>query len=123
MTETRLAGRRILITGAASGIGRATAQRFAAAGARLALLDRDATGLEAVAKEAGGAAAIPCDLADTTAIAPAVDRAALDLGGLDGLICAAGIDLVKPIEAMTPEEWALMRSHTVEVARIILQSD
>jgi NAD(P)-dependent dehydrogenase (short-subunit alcohol dehydrogenase family) len=95
----------VLVTGAASGIGRATARRFAAEGARVALLDRDAAGLEAAAREAGGTA-IACDLLDIPAIAPAVERAATALGGLDGVVCAAGVDLVRRIEAMSPEDWA-----------------
>lgn len=101
----QLRGRRVLITGAASGIGRATARRFAAEGARVALLDRDATGLEAAARESGGTP-LPCDLLDTAAVAPAVERAAAALGGLDGVVCAAGIDLVRKVEAMSPEDWA-----------------
>lgn len=101
----RLQGRRVLVTGAASGIGRATARRFAAEGARVALLDRDADGLEAAAREAGGTV-VACDLLDAGAVAPAVERAAAALGGLDGVVCAAGVDLRRGIEAMTPEDWA-----------------
>ncbi len=102
----RLQGRRVLITGAASGIGRATARRFAAEGARVALLDRDAAGLDAAARETGGGTPITCNLLDTAAIAPAVEQAVAALGGLDGIVCAAGVDLVRKIEAMTPEDWA-----------------
>ncbi|MBX6374237.1 MAG: SDR family NAD(P)-dependent oxidoreductase, partial [Acetobacteraceae bacterium] len=96
----RLQGRRVLITGAASGIGRATARRFAAEGARVALLDRDAAGLDAAARETGGGTPITCDLLDTAAIAPAVEQAVAALGGLDGIVCAAGVDLVRKVEAM-----------------------
>jgi NAD(P)-dependent dehydrogenase (short-subunit alcohol dehydrogenase family) len=95
MTDTpqespRLAGRRVLITGAASGIGRATAGLFAAHGARLALLDRDADGLRAVGGLTGGVVA-EVDLLDEPAIEGAVGEVARTLGGLDGVVNVAGI--------------------------------
>lgn len=52
----RMQGRRVLITGGASGIGLASARRFVAEGARVALLDRDSEGLAAAARELGDAA-------------------------------------------------------------------
>src|SRR5579862_266917 len=85
----RLAGRHVIITGAASGIGKATAELFHSEGARLALIDRDGDKLTEVA-EALGAFAMPLDLADLAELGPAVDRAAEAMGGLDGLVnCAA----------------------------------
>lgn len=86
----RMQGRRIAITGAASGIGRATALRLAAEGAALALIDRDASGLAAVAAETGG---LPCpvDITDEAALTAAAAGAAQALDGLDGLVTAAGI--------------------------------
>lgn len=93
----RLAGRRILVTGAASGIGRAIGQRFAEEGARVALLDRDPI--------ADASVAIRCDLLDQDAIAPAVERAAAALGGLDGVVSCAGADLMRPLSEMTIDEW------------------
>lgn len=86
----RLAGRHILITGAASGIGLATARLFAAEGAKLALLDRDAAGLRA-ATEALGAHGEAVDLLDEQAIAGAVVRSAETMGALDGVVNVAGI--------------------------------
>ena len=100
----RLAGRRILVTGAASGIGRAIAQLFAAEGAGVALLDRDRDGLAAASAESGGTG-IACDLTDVTAIGPAVDQAANALGGIDGLVNSAGVDLMRPLDTMTLDEW------------------
>lgn len=97
----RLAGRRILVTGAANGIGAACARRFIAEGARVAGLDRDAAGLAAVA----GVVPVLADAADAEAVARAVAAAAAALGGLDGLVCSAGRDLVRPIEAMDVAEW------------------
>jgi NAD(P)-dependent dehydrogenase (short-subunit alcohol dehydrogenase family) len=88
-------GQTAIITGAASGMGRATAYVFADEGARLALVDRNAEGVSAVADEiraAGGAAnAYAADLADAAAIADLVDRVHADLGPVDILVNNAGV--------------------------------
>ena len=97
--QGRLAGRRIIVTGAASGIGRATAELFHREGARLALIDRAADALACVA-DALGAIALPLDLADTPALAGVVDRAASGMGGLDGIVNSAGVGGGRPIEAI-----------------------
>jgi 3-oxoacyl-[acyl-carrier protein] reductase len=95
-------GRLALITGAASGMGRATAYVFADEGARLALVDRNADGVETVASEvraAGGAAtAYAVDLADAEAIASLVSRVHDELGPLDILVNNAGISAGAPID-------------------------
>jgi 3-oxoacyl-[acyl-carrier protein] reductase len=96
-------GRVALITGAASGMGQATALVFADEGARLALVDRNATGVAAVAEEvcaAGGTArGYAVDLADGAEVAPLVARIASDLGRIDILINNAGISMPAPIDA------------------------
>jgi NAD(P)-dependent dehydrogenase (short-subunit alcohol dehydrogenase family) len=85
----RLAGRHIIITGAASGIGRAIAELFSQEGARLGLIDRDADGLAAVSAKLN-ALALPLDLSESESIPPTVERAARELGRLDGVVnCAA----------------------------------
>ncbi|WP_372624991.1 SDR family NAD(P)-dependent oxidoreductase [Falsiroseomonas sp.] len=94
----RLAGRRVLVTGGASGIGRAIGARFTAEGACVALLDR--------APMPDAVTGILCDLLDAAAIGPAVERAAAALGGLDGVVNAAGVDLMRPLAEMQPDEWA-----------------
>jgi NAD(P)-dependent dehydrogenase (short-subunit alcohol dehydrogenase family) len=101
----RLAGRRVLVTGAASGIGLATCELFQAEGARVAMLDLDAPALARAAErlEAPWRAA---DVADAAAVADAVPALAAELGGLDGLVNAAGVDLMKPFAAMSAAEWA-----------------
>ncbi|MGP3533972.1 SDR family NAD(P)-dependent oxidoreductase [Microbacterium sp. RD1] len=85
---------RILITGAASGIGRATALAAASQGAHLLLVDRDADGLRAAVAEAqaagGRAYAATADLTDPEACDRAVAEAGRLLGGLDGLVSNAG---------------------------------
>lgn len=100
----RLQGRRILITGAASGIGAETARLFVREGARVALIDRDEDRLASVAGEVDGAH-VAADVADADATQRAVDSLADKLGGLDGVVGAAGIDLLQPFAAMTAEAW------------------
>jgi NADP-dependent 3-hydroxy acid dehydrogenase YdfG len=86
----RLRERRIVITGAASGIGRRTAQLFAAEGAALTLLDRYRDGLLEVARETGGLA-LAADVTDEGSVADAVAQAAAAMCGIDGIVNAAGI--------------------------------
>src|SRR5688500_18037354 len=86
----RLRGRRIYVTGAASGIGRATAQLLAREGAALALVDVNADALAKVADETGGLALV-LDLTDGDAIDRSVAEAGRALGGLDGVINCAGV--------------------------------
>lgn len=90
MDAGRLAGRRVVVTGAASGIGRAIALLFAREGARLALIDRDPIGLAETARRTGGHA-LASDICDEAAIGHAIDQAGQVLGGIDGLVNAAGI--------------------------------
>lgn len=97
-------GRRVLVTGAASGIGLATVRRLAAAGAAVAGLDMDGDGL-AAAMDGLGPAAV-ADVADPGAVEKAVARAADALGGLDGLANVAGAGyLTGDVIATSPELW------------------
>jgi len=86
----RLTRRRIVITGAASGIGRQTAITFAQEGASLLLLDRDAQGLAEVARLTGGHAQA-ADITDEEAVMRAVEAGAQAMGGIDGVVNAAGV--------------------------------
>ena len=99
----RLGGRRVLVTGAASGIGLAIARLFRREGARVATLDRDGARLNEAPVE--GAVPLVCDVADEPQVRDAVARAVAALGGLDGVVNSAGIDLMRPFEEMTVAEW------------------
>lgn len=102
-----LAGRRILIAGAAKGIGLATVTRFIAEGARIVALDRDKTALFALAQrfEPGLIHTAAADVVDPTAVSAAVTAGAEALRGLDGVVNAAGIDLIAAIETMALADW------------------
>jgi NAD(P)-dependent dehydrogenase (short-subunit alcohol dehydrogenase family) len=106
MTKTdgnhRLAGRHILVTGAASGIGKATAELFAQHGAKLALVDFNAEGVKQVADELGGLA-VPFDLSNTDDVEAMVEKATAELGALDGVINCAALGMARPIVDMDLE--------------------
>ena len=95
--EGRLKGKRTLVTGASSGIGRATAIRFAEEGALVGLVARRQTQLEEVAEiirgQGGEALVLPADVSDESEIAQAVSRIVEAWGGLDCLVAVAGIEL------------------------------
>ena len=100
----RLAGKRALVTGAASGIGREIARMFHAEGAKLALVDIQQDKVTAAAAELGAEGYL-CDVSDSVAIETTVAAATAALGGLDVLVNAAGILFRQPFESITIEQW------------------
>jgi len=100
----RLLGRRVVITGAASGIGRATARLFAAEGAELALLDLDVPGLAETARGTS-ARTFAADITDERAAMQAVQAAASAMGGIDGVVNAAGVMLRGSVLQVDLEAW------------------
>jgi NAD(P)-dependent dehydrogenase (short-subunit alcohol dehydrogenase family) len=102
----QLEGRRILVVGASSGLGRATAIAASAAGARVALAARRTARLDEAAEEAGnGAVVVPCDVCDEASVQAAVRSTLARLGGLDALVYAPGIATFQPIAEVDAETW------------------
>ena len=100
-----LRGRVALVTGAARGIGAATARAFAEAGARVALLDRDGAGLETIAGETRGLA-YAADVTDAAAVARVVGEIVARWGRLDVLVNNAGIVRDAALADVTEADWA-----------------
>ena len=109
MDVLSLAGRTAVITGAGNGIGAATARTFAAAGAQLALLDRDAAGVtrtaEEIALSGGEALSFVADVTDAFAVERLFDRVAEEWGRFDILVNNAGIVRDAVLEDVTDEDW------------------
>jgi rhamnulose-1-phosphate aldolase/alcohol dehydrogenase len=106
-----LDGHVALITGAASGIGRATAARLAREGAHVVIADRDAPGAEAVASVLTGthghrrALAVAMDVTEENAVDAAFAATVLTYGGVDIVVNNAGISMSAPIESTTLADW------------------
>ena len=107
---TSVSGKRVLITGAAKGIGRATATMFAAAGAKVIGFDLETSN--------SPLRILRCDLTREADIVSAVATAATELGGIDVLVNNAGIMQESPIEAVTAEH--IDRHFAVNVRGAIL---
>ncbi|MEX2293880.1 MAG: SDR family NAD(P)-dependent oxidoreductase [Acidimicrobiales bacterium] len=101
-----------VITGAASGIGLGVAQRFAADGLRVALLDRDGAAAKAAATDLCGAGAdaiaVDVDVADRASVGAAVAAVRAELGPIEVLVTSAGIEAFTPVLDITAEAWDRM---------------
>ena len=101
-----LTGKVALVTGGASGIGNAIAKAYCGKGARVAVLDRDAAGAEAAAKELGGEAkAFACDVSDPTSVRTAVDAVLEAFGTIDIAVNSAGVVMLAPAEDLSLDAW------------------
>ncbi|MGP9501014.1 bifunctional aldolase/short-chain dehydrogenase [Specibacter sp. AOP5-B1-6] len=99
-----------LVTGAASGIGKAIATRLAAEGACIVIADLKLEAAQAVALELGGpdvAIGIQADVTDESAVRAAVDAVVLAFGGLDLVVNNAGLSISKPLLETTEKDWDL----------------
>jgi 3-oxoacyl-[acyl-carrier protein] reductase len=104
MGRESLDGRHIVITGAASGIGLATARLFSVMGATVAMADRDAA-VAAIAAEIPNATGVVMDVVSEASVAAAVAEAGEAMGAIDGVVNCAGADFAAPIEDTPPDQW------------------
>ena len=111
-----MSGEVVVITGASAGVGRATAREFARHGARVALLARGQTGLEATRKEVedlgGEGLAISTDVASFPAVDAAAAKVEVTWGPIDVWINNAMTSVFSPVKDMTPEEFARVTNVT-----------
>jgi len=114
----------IIITGASSGIGRATALALAKLGARLGLAARNYAVLAAVADQArqlgAQAIAVPTDVTQKDQVADLVSEVLATFGRIDGLVNCAGVGVIRPIEQLTEED--IDRTYAVNTKGVILVS-
>jgi NAD(P)-dependent dehydrogenase (short-subunit alcohol dehydrogenase family) len=102
-----LSGKRVVVTGGASGIGLATALRFVEEGARVAIMDIDRSGLAAaLERHAGVRAAVETDVSDPSRVEGAFREADARLGGIDVLVANAGISVRRDFTDIPNEQWA-----------------
>lgn len=113
-TALSLSGRRAVVTGGASGIGKACAEAFAAAGAEVTVADVSAEAAEKVAAEIGGTA-WAVDLSETRAL----DELSLDT---DILVNCAGIQRIDPIQDYDPDTWRLIHRIMLEAPFLLIRA-
>jgi NAD(P)-dependent dehydrogenase (short-subunit alcohol dehydrogenase family) len=106
----QIEGKRVIVTGGSSGMGEAAVRVFVREGAQVASLDVAddlGAGVVAAANEEGPGRAVyhHCDVRSRDDVQAAFERAVGDLGGLDALVHAAGVDRQVPAESMTEEDW------------------
>ncbi len=102
-----LSGIRVVITGGGSGIGLATARRFAREGSRVCVIDRDSSSLDRAREELAGEGFFLCaDVSDPSSVETAFGRIDESMGGLDVLVSNAGISVRKTFTEITYEQWS-----------------
>jgi 3-oxoacyl-[acyl-carrier protein] reductase len=102
---TSLAGKKALITGASGGIGGAIAKALKEAGASIAISGTRQEALQALSDAVGGAVILPCNLTDAAAVDALPAQAEAALGGLDILVCNAGVTKDTLAMRMKDEDW------------------
>lgn len=106
MTDARFKNRRAVITGGASGAGRAIAHRLVSEGAKVAIWDRDGAALSQAGQETGATYIRELDISDASAVAASATATREVLGGVDLLVCSAGITgATAPVVDFPLESW------------------
>ncbi len=106
-----LDGKRVVVTGGASGIGAATASRFLAEGSKVLVLDRDQESGKKISLELPElAGVVDCDVSDIVQVRRSIERAVQTMGGIDVLINNAGISIRHDFLDITPDEWGRVLS-------------
>lgn len=106
MSEGRFKDRRAVITGGASGAGKAIAQRLVREGARVAIWDRDGPALQQAVKETKAVYTYELDISDAAAVSAAATATRDALGGVDLLVCSAGITgATAPVTEFPLDSW------------------
>jgi NAD(P)-dependent dehydrogenase (short-subunit alcohol dehydrogenase family) len=123
MVSGSLAGRRVMVTGAARGIGRRIAEHLAEHGVELILLDRDGAGLTEVAGRAPTrVVAKVIDLVEVVELRRTALAAIDELGGLDGLVNNAGVFEKVPLDAITVGQWERMVAVNATAPLVLMQA-
>ncbi len=124
----RFAGKTVIITGAAGGLGSVMATAFAAEGGNVAVVDLPGSRAAEVVAEingsgaAGGAVSVSCDLTDLDAAAQVMKGIAAEHGGVDVLVNNAAIYPSKPVADYTIGEWQLVQRINVDAAFVCAQA-
>ena len=119
----RLAGKRVLVVGASSGLGKASAIEIAREGGHVCVAARRTDRLEQTVDEAGNEAfAVACDVGDEASCTRAVGRAVDEMGGLDAVVYAPGISTFGPIERIHAADWHRVLSTNLVGLSLILNA-
>jgi NAD(P)-dependent dehydrogenase (short-subunit alcohol dehydrogenase family) len=118
-----LAGRRLLVVGASSGVGRAIGLAAAGQGARIALASRRVELLRAAVQDAGGSGlAVACDVTDQSSVEAAIQTVVSEFGGLDAVVYATGIDPLMRIADVDAAAWSTLFATNVTGASLVVRA-
>jgi NAD(P)-dependent dehydrogenase (short-subunit alcohol dehydrogenase family) len=119
----KLADKVAIVTGGASGIGKAIVKRFFDEGARLVVADRDETAAEALAKSLGaGAFSVPLEVTKQESIDHLVAVVAERAGGIDVLVNCAAVYALTPVTEVSRDEWSMLFSINVDGTFFTMQA-
>jgi NAD(P)-dependent dehydrogenase (short-subunit alcohol dehydrogenase family) len=122
-SDGSLAGRRLLVVGASSGVGRAIGLAAATQGAHVAFAARRLELLQTAVEEAGPPSlALGCDVADESSVAQAVEGVASAFGGIDAVVYATGVDPLVRIETVDAAAWSDLFATNVTGASLVVRA-